>query len=103
MKEEWIIKIVDKGYTFYRDVFLYRRVPNGTEIYRGDTTEIVDEGAAIVKPSFILSPEMLQSFADALNEQGYKPQKGFIEGKLQATEKHLEDMRTLVFKKPNTK
>ena len=31
------------------------------------------------------------------------PEKEFVEGKLEATEKHLEDMRNLVFKKDKNK
>lgn len=55
------------------------------------------EGAAIPQEPFMhLEQDMLQSLADALNDNGIKPQQGFIEGKLQATENHLQDMRTLL-------
>lgn len=40
----------------------------------------------------------LQALLVAIKDQGIKlPEQSFTEGKLQATEKHLEDMRTLVF------
>jgi len=44
--------------------------------------------------------EMLKGFAEMANERGMKLESDLKrEGKLEATEKHLEDMRTLVFKK----
>jgi hypothetical protein len=57
----------------------------------------------VVKPTIELSNEFaydfLQALTDALNNEGYVPkEKSFLEGKIEATEKHLEDMRKLVFK-----
>jgi len=99
MREEWTIKIVDVGYRFTRDVFIFRRTLGGTEFIQGDGAGLfVAEGEAIPpKPAIQLDPEALQALADELARTGYKPQKGFVEGKLNATEKHLEDMRKLVF------
>jgi len=97
--ENWKVKIVDKGYTDTRDVFLFRRDASGrTAILHGDRIDTYEDGAVRDEPSMCLTSEMLQAFAEALNDQGFKPLKGFLEGKLDATEKHLEDMRTLVFK-----
>jgi len=43
--------------------------------------------------------ELLEALAIALNKAKVQlPDKPFIEGKMVATEKHLEDMRNLVFK-----
>lgn len=99
MKNEWTIKIVDVGYTFTRDVFIFRRMLGGTEFIQNDGTAFfVAEGSAEQpKPAICLDAEALQALADELARTVYKPQKGFIEGKLDATEKHLEDMRKLVF------
>ena len=96
----WTIKIIDKGYKFERDIFIFRRVGNKTEMLNGDgTATFYEEGSAVVdKPTLSLNPETLQAFADELAYIGIKPQKGFLEGKIEATEKHLEDMRKLVFK-----
>ena len=70
-------------------------MPEGTEVLGSD--KILKEGERWdVPPTLELEPEQLQAFADALNEQGYKPQQGFVEGKLEATESHLKDMRTLL-------
>lgn len=95
---EWRVKIVDKGYTDIRDVYIYCRVGmNKMGIVYGDTIVTLENGEITPKPSLVLSPSALQAFSDALNSQGFKPQAGFLEGKLGATEKHLEDMRKLVF------
>ena len=98
--ENWIIKIVDRGYKLTRDIYIYRKSFGGKlEILRGNTVETIDDSGAVDKPSLELTPEVLQSFANALNEIGINPKKEFIEGKLEATEKHFEDMRKLLFKK----
>lgn len=96
---EWNIKIIDVGYRFTRDVFIFRRSLGGAEFIQNDGTALfVPEGSAETpNPAIKLEPEALQALADELARTGYKPQKGFIEGKLDATEKHLEDMRKLVF------
>jgi hypothetical protein len=54
------------------------------------------------EPTFILSGmdanELLKSLADSISDMGVKTESDFkIQGKLEATEKHLEDMRKLVF------
>ena len=99
MEDNWVIKIVDVGYTYTRDVFIFRRSIGGAEFIQNDGTALfVAEGSVErPKPTIQLDPEALQALADELSHVGYKPQKGFIEGKLTATEKHLEDMRRLVF------
>lgn len=96
--ENWTIKIIDKGYKFERDIYIYRRYGNKIEVMNRDNTRTVyEDGSAIDdKPTLSLNPESLQAFADALADIGIKPQKGFIEGKLEATESHLKDMRTLL-------
>lgn len=46
-----------------------------------------------------VAQEFFSAFAEALNRSGFKPEQGYLEGKLGATEKHLEDMRKLALKK----
>ena len=96
--DNWIIKIIDKGYKFTRDIYIYRRVMNGTEVMNGDDTcTIYAEGTQIPdKPTLSLNPEILQAFADALAEIGIKPQKGFLEGKVESQSEHLKDLRKLL-------
>lgn len=101
--ENWNIQIVSPGYKFDRDIYIFRKLPGGqTQIMQQDgSMKVYEPGSAVPQsPSFSLSPEVLQAFSDTLNSHGFKPQKGFIEGKLEATERHLGDMRTLLkFKK----
>lgn len=95
--ENWKIKIVDVGYKFERDMYIYyKMMDNKIGVLHGDTIETFNSGDAI-KPTLSLPPEALQELANALDAIGFKPKEGFLEGKLQAIEKHLEDMRTLVF------
>ncbi len=96
----WQVKIIDQGYTFNRDVFIFRKAVGGTEILLGETIQFIKDGEAAPRtPTLSLPPEVLQALADGLADSGYKPSGGFTDGKLEATEKHLEDMRTLVFQK----
>jgi hypothetical protein len=96
--ENWNIKFIDVGYKIGRDVYIFRKTPRGTEFLKSDgTTEEVPTGSAIAPNPFThFEPELLQKLADELSIIGYKPQKGFMEGKLEGTERHLEDMRKLL-------
>lgn len=91
---EWQIRIVDPGYKFTREIYIFRRLFNGKTELLG-VGEIEDGGIA-TKPTLELTPEQLQAFSDALNANGFQPQDGFTEGKLEATERHLLDMRKLL-------
>ena len=52
-------------------------------------------------PTFSLPPEAAQGLIDALWECGLRPTEGTgSAGALAAVQRHLEDMRSLVFKKP---
>lgn len=95
---EWQIRIVDPGYKFTREIYIFRRLQNGNAEFLGvgETIEIPAGSAIKPKPSIELDPEQLQAFSDALNANGFKPQDGFTEGKLEATERHLLDMRKLL-------
>lgn len=63
-----------------------------------------DQGAAgvgIVKTPLLLSSEDARALAAELNGLGFRTDRNaVIEGELKATKSHLEDMRTLVFEKP---
>ncbi len=89
---EWNIKIVDSGYKLTKDVYIFREIGEKVEFLDGET---VHRGVAVSKPTLELTLDQLQVFADALNNIGIKPKQGYLEGKLEATEKHLEDMRKL--------
>jgi len=81
---------------------------HGVEIYIGDSDgrtqvkqiilETLDD-AAPAPPSFTLSLEMAQQLMDDLWHCGLRPTEGAgTAGAMRAVERHLEDMRTLVFK-----
>jgi len=101
--ESWKIKIVDNPCKVDRDIYIFRRADyEKTEVIgwdeKGRCIGTIFPPGEVFPPSISLSPETLQNLADELNNMGIKPQKGFLEGKLEATDKHLEDMRRLVFK-----
>ena len=89
----------DQGLTDMIDIFVLEKFPGTVNVLHGDVFEKVENGGQ-TKPTISLSHVTIQQLVDELDKMGYKPQKGFLEGKLEATEKHLEDMRELVFKKP---
>ena len=98
MSEEWNIKILDVGYKVEREVYIFRRGLGGTELIQSDGTLLFvpKDSANPPKPTIELNPEALQALSDELARVGYKPEKGFVQGKLEATENHLKDMRTLL-------
>lgn len=98
MIENWQVRIVDHVYKQEHEIFIFRRTFKGTEILQPNNTAvtILEGETPDVKPTLSLSPEVLQAFADALNNIGIKPQQGFLEGKLEGTERHLADLRTFL-------
>ncbi len=53
------------------------------------------------RPTFVLRPEEVQALMDSLWDCGLRPSEGSgSAGAMAATQKHLEDMRTLVFNPP---
>ena len=95
---EWIIRIVDVGYKLEKDIYIFIKNPNGdTEMLDG-TIFPLGHGNK-VKPTLSLTNGQMIAFAKALNKEGVNPEKEYTVGKLEATEKHLKDMRKLVLKK----
>lgn len=57
----------------------------------------------IVEPTFKISDSTAQKLMDMLWDCGLRPTEGSgSAGAMAATQKHLEDMRTLVFNPPNS-
>lgn len=79
-------------------VTIYRDLPNGSiEVMDGGDTITTYAPTVPVKPTLYLPDDsMLQLFVDAAAKRGMKHQGGYTDGELEATKKHLEDMRTLV-------
>jgi hypothetical protein len=59
------------------------------------------ESHFVVEPSFAMDNEQAQTLMDDLWNCGIRPTEGAgTAGSMRAVERHLEDMRTLVFKSP---
>jgi hypothetical protein len=64
---------------------------------------LVENGDCFVdpQPTFDLRPEAAQALMDSLWDAGLRPSEGSgSAGAMAATQKHLEDMRTLIFNRP---
>lgn len=101
MENNWKVKIIDKGFVEWLDIYVFRKVV-GTEfidvVRNGNTIQRInhDHHVPQQEPSFRLDREQLQAFSEALNDMGINPRKEYIEGKLEATENHLSDMQKLL-------
>lgn len=103
----WKVRIERPIFSDRLHFYLIRYVPGFVELMQPDgSIKRVAEGMATsdISPSFILggldSRQMLIALAEALETEGVKTPNDFkIQGLLEATKAHLEDMRTLVFKK----
>ena len=85
-------------------IYVVRDVSGGEEWMTagGRTTEVVTEGGTPVDAAFATIPasamgQVISGLIQAADREGYKAKdKSFVEGKLEATERHLEDMRVLM-------
>ena len=66
--------------------------------YKGDIVEreVIEYGAAFKGPSMFLEEFVANGIVEGLSKIGIKPQQGYLEGKIEATEKHLADTRKLL-------
>lgn len=107
---KWKAQIKDSWANNAVELLIYREAEGGVvvaEIEATITDKKYGELDPISKPSLVLSRDiartLLPSLLDALSKRGIKlPDQSFGEGKLVAIEKHLEDMRSLVFTKKRT-
>jgi hypothetical protein len=92
--------------TEHLNIFIIEKKPDGRKFIAKPvnlTFETMPDHIT-VEPSIEIpgeySREFLQSFADAIEKTGIRPTgKPVLENELTATKYHLEDMRTLVFRK----
>lgn len=81
--------------------FLRERYSDCVMLAKPVTMEKVEEGQHIYtpEPTFVLHISEAQNLMDKLWDCGLRPSEGSgSAGAMAATQKHLEDMRTLVFK-----
>lgn len=102
----WECKIVFRPDWLAHAVYMTRDNGQDREYLTGTGTQhtIIRAGrheAVKDDPVFaVLDDDMIHALGAAINEAGYRvPNEHLIEGKLTATERHLDDMRALVFKK----
>ena len=100
---DWKIEILDRPAQFLTDIWIYRRGPNGgTIFYSFKGNDVVEEvehkGGSAPFPATLTIPCDLKSLLlEALLSKGVKsPDKSFVEGKLEATEEHLADLRHIL-------
>ncbi len=99
---EWIVKIYENPHSGKFEFYIfgnraYGDVINQAVDLKTEEFQILKEGVERV-PTMKMTQSMMQSLFEALHDYGLKPvEQSFLEGKLGATEKHLEDMRKIVF------
>ena len=103
--ENWKCVIRDHPYDLSIDLFVYRQT-SGNEleyVYVGKNGEFLIEVVRRYEPlkPFLTLPEMMakelfSGLAQALDKQGYKTESNSkLEGLLEATKYHLEDLRKI--------
>ena len=102
--KNWKAQLVQKPGMFGYDLYIFYKAPNGKIGYvvSGNIIKEIERGDSIdIPPTLhIEGEEMAKAILEVFSNQGIKIDKGHTEGKLEATEKHLEDMRRLVFEEP---
>lgn len=97
----WRVKFVERPEKCGREMYIYRETQNGIREFFvfPEFTEVrtIKDGECVPNGLY-LSEDLFQKLVDSVHKD-FKPSEGkYTEGKLEATEKHLKDMRKLVFK-----
>lgn len=100
MFDEFKVQILENPASFDLEVYFFHKVSDHiTAVAQADGTLKEYEIASIERPqpTFKASRGTLAALLVAISAQGVKTKDlGFAEGKLEATENHLEDLRTLL-------
>ena len=102
---EWKVTIRSGGHLVIDDIIIFRKSGTGIDILKKDgNIDHVPFGEATdlytIRMPVQECREIISAFVKYAQDQGFKSSdESFSKGKLEATEKHLDDMRTLVFKK----
>lgn len=99
--EDWKTYISKSQFRNGYDVYIYKNIGDGKKMvqyFNGDMieTKVIEEGQAGNGPSLFLMDNIAQALVDELSNKGIKPKQGYLEGKLEATQDHLKDVRTLL-------
>lgn len=96
MQNDWEVKIQEQPGGIHFNVFMFRMVGEDIEVMNSkDTVTRIKKGDP-VEPSFLMHRSQLKAMAEGLHAMGINPEKEYIAGKLEATESHLADMRSLL-------
>lgn len=98
MNNSWEVKIISFADRLGRGLYIIRKNDREgrNEVLQSDGRIMVADEGVHVEPSLFLSEEIFRELVNAIHKD-YKPSEGkFTEGKLEATEKHLEDLRALL-------
>jgi hypothetical protein len=94
------VKIRAQATPWRRSVELYLGNPEKAIRVKDVVWETYEEGACFCGPSFELNSAEAQTLMDDLWNCGVRPTEGAgTAGSMQATQRHLEDMRKLAFAK----
>lgn len=93
----WNVTIRDKMGSFLKEIIIWRPTGNGkTEMITSNQTIEIMEHGAYIEPTLLLEQEAFKALVDAIHKD-FKPSEGkYTEGKLEATETHLKDLRQLL-------
>lgn len=96
MENYWKVRVDSPVNRLGVDVYIYRYISNRKMELLKSSGTIVKEAGEVVEPTLSLEHEAFQALVDAIHSD-HKPSEGkFVEGKLEATENHLEDLRKLL-------
>jgi hypothetical protein len=103
MNTEWLIEIQDRPAMLLTDIWIYRRGFNGKVIvlYSLGEDKIeekeYDTGFSRLPATLTISTYLVPVLLAAIVSKGIKPpEQSFVQGKLEATELHLQDLRHLL-------
>jgi hypothetical protein len=95
MRYQVYVNVIDRVGRSGKDIYIIHETPDGTFVVQDDCLVRLSQGEQ-PKPTLSLDYETLELLVNELARQGLKPQQGFVDGKLEATNNHLQDMRKLL-------
>lgn len=103
MNENWRIEVQDRPAQLLTDIWIFRRGDNNkVVVWRNLGDDAMEEteyenGLAKLPATLTIPTDLKPVLLEALTRNGVKPpEQSFLKGKLEATEEHLRDMRTLL-------
>jgi len=100
LHDGWIVKIQNQPTSILQEIWVYRHTTDGkAQVLQPDlqTIETVDPYVEDKKqkPTILIHPDILEALVASAKNLVPTP-KQFVEGKLEATESHLSDLRQLL-------